>query len=330
MPNFFIRVAGAPFSFRRVTISTTSASVSSVFGFFEDMGAGAFAYTRGAFFMRAKYTRRLSARMSGEESADEPMRPLLVFDNPDKLGTRPSGDDPALPTWPFRLLASGPPGVGKRNLLLNIAFRLRPPPSAIHVVHYDPETSEYEVLEDLGVPMFYYAPEDFPTADNLSNPEPPPLGDTEDPPAALDAETADGGEEAEPPNLGSDPLIIIDEVTDAGLSPGSANRFERLLNYVSSHKNTTVLCSIQSVVNLPAKARRGFNQFVLWPQPDTAATTMAATRAGVPPAELQELFGLCRGRHESIWVDTTQPPGSPWRFRLNMVCPITCDGAAAE
>lgn len=259
-------------------------------------------------------------------------RTLLIFENPDKLGDRPSGIDEAMPRWPFRCVFSGPPGCGKRNLILNLVYRLHPPPSAIHIVHIDPDTTEYSCLEELGVPIYIYSPEDFPTIENIQDPDPAPIGDSEVDPVSLEA--GEGGAAKGPMvdpeavdesvDLGSDPLVIVDEVTSDVLPPAMKSRFERLMNFGSSHKNTSVVCSIQSVVNLPPKVRRGFNNFCLWQQPDTAATTMAATRAGVPPAMLNEMFeGLCVDRlHDSIWVDCTQPPDSPWRFRLNFLTPI--------
>lgn len=269
--------------------------------------------------------------MADDTSGASRPKTLLIFDNPDKMGARPSGVDEAMPKWPFRLLASGPPGCGKRNLILNLIYRLHPPPSAIHICHIDAaDTTEYEVLEDLGVPMFYYQDTDFPSIENITDPEPPVIGDTETGPIELEGGKLAGKEpavELEAPDEGidmaSDPLVIIDEITTDMLSPEGKTRWERLMNYGSSHKNTSVICSIQSCVNIPPKVRRAFNNYVLWKQPDKTATTMAATRAGVPPAMLEEMFdGLCEDPHDSIWVDTTQPPDSPWRFRLNMLTPI--------
>jgi hypothetical protein len=249
--------------------------------------------------------------------AAAPPRALLVFQNPDKLGARASGPDDAMPGWPFRILFSGPPGCGKRNLLLNVVFRLRPLPSSIHVVHYDADTREYEELETLGRPIYYYTPADFPTIDNITNPDPPPIGDTADSPEEDPLQVPED-------NLGSDPLVIIDEVTDDVLPNAEMKqRFERLMNYGSSHRNCSVMCSIQSLVNIPAKCRRGFNHFCLWKQPDETASALAANRAGVPVAMLRELFeGLCTDPHDSIWVDTTKHPDSPWRLRLNFLWPI--------
>jgi DNA polymerase III delta prime subunit len=227
-----------------------------------------------------------------------------------------------MPAWPFRLLLAGPPGVGKRNMLLNLIFRLEPPPTAIHIVHCDPETPEYEELETLGVPMYYWAADDFPSVDEISAPEPAPVGEqvAAEPDEDLVGDVATGAE-------GDAPLVILDEITTEMLNLEGRSRLERLMNFGSTHRNASVCYSIQAVTNVPPKARRAFNQFCLWKQPDEQASTMAATRAGVPPAMLQELFGLCQDRHDSIWIDCDQHPDSPWRFRLNFLTPITATSA---
>ena len=250
-------------------------------------------------------------------------RRLLIFDNPEKKGHRRAGPHEAAPDWPFRLLLAGPPGSGKRNLLLNLIFQLlEPPPSAIHVVHYDPDTIEYNTLEDLGVPIYYYDPKDFITSDNLETPEDPRIGEHSASSSASDSEDPLAAPISG--DWGACPLVIIDEVTDDALPPESKHRLERLLNYCSTHRNTSVIYSIQSALSLPPRARRAFDHFCLWPQPDRSASTMAATRAGIPPGMLQELFGLCTDKHDSIWIDCSRGQDDPYRYRLNMLWPIRC------
>lgn len=221
--------------------------------------------------------------------------------------------------WPFRLLLSGPPGCGKRSLLMNVLDRMDPKPSAYHICHFDPETKEYDELQLHGKPMYYYDPDDFPTTENLTDPEDPPIGSSAD---AEERKTL-----GPDPSLSSRPFVIIDELTSDVLSPESRSRFERLMNYGSTHKNTSVACCIQSVVNLPPRCRRGFSHYVLWEQPDKSASTLAATRSGITPAVLETLFGLCETRFDSIWIDTDQTPDSEWRFRLNVFSPISLEGA---
>jgi len=247
-------------------------------------------------------------------------------------------------------------------MLLNLVFRLSPPPSAVHVCHYDPSTKEYEELETMGVPVYMYSPDDIVTVSNLVNPDEPPIGDSASDPLELEPPPeaprgiaqrsrlpagdnilwsaggpllpfgagipAQPAEEAPPPpenpasTLGACPLVIIDELTSDVLPMTQQMRLERLLNYGSTHKNTSVIASIQNITSIPPKARRGFNQFCLWRSPDENATALAATRAGVPTGMLKELFGLCTDPHDSIWVDTDQPHDSQWRYRLNFLTPI--------
>src|SRR4051812_36553491 len=73
---------------------------------------------------------------------------MLIFKNPDKVGGGASGREDWLPTWPFRMLLTGPPASGKRNALLNVVTRLDPPPDRIIVVHLDKDTKEYDILTD--------------------------------------------------------------------------------------------------------------------------------------------------------------------------------------
>jgi hypothetical protein len=242
---------------------------------------------------------------------DEPSRALIIFKNPDKLITRSSGTTIDMPQWPFRLVCAGPPNSGKGNMLLNLIFQLHPPPSAIHIIHYDPHTTEYNKLEDIGVPIYYYDYNHFIRDEDITEPEIVSTGDIEKDEIISNI------------NFASDPLVIIDEITRDLISNESEMRWERLMNFTSSHRNTTVLCSIQSLVNLPPKVRRAFNQYVLWKQTDKSSNTLAATRAGIPPEMLNELFQLCHDKYDSIWIDCDRSMDDVYRFRLNMSIPIT-------
>lgn len=284
----------------------------------------------------------------GDESAVEGPEPskldprLRIYENPDKVEPRPSGPGPWMPMWPFRALFAGPPGVGKRNMILNLIDRLEPKPSAVHLVHIDPDTVEYDVLQEIGCPIYIYDPSDFPTAENISDPVPVDYEGAPRPEGGGDGESSESerserserSEDTEDEEeiarhlsrvYGTNPLVIVDEVTRDLLSPEQASRFERLVNFVSTHRNCAVITSIQGVTSLPPKVRRAFDNFCLWKQPDSAASVLAANRCGIPPAMLEDLFGLCHDRHESIWVDAAQPPDSEWRYRLCFTTPIRCE-----
>jgi hypothetical protein len=86
------------------------------------------------------------------------------------------------------------------------------------------------------------------------------------------------------------------------------------------------MCSIQSLLNIPPKCRRAFNHFVLWPQTDGEVNKMVARRAGIKPEVLDDLFQACRNKYDNIWVDTDADEGSLWRYRRNLMSPITVSG----
>lgn len=236
-----------------------------------------------------------------------------------------------MPLSTSRILLSGLPGVGKRNLILNMIHKMEPLPSCIHIVHIDPLTSEYDALIQMGIPVLIYSPEEFPTAANIEQPdeEAPaenstdesslPYGMDENNVKSFDSGKADESDDAP---AGS-PLVIVDEITTDQLGKIGSARFERLVNYVCTHRDTTLICSIQSMMNLPAKVRRSFNHFALWRQNDEILNKIIAQRCGIGLDFLELLFGLCQNKYEFIYIDLDEDRESEWRYRLNWLYPIT-------
>lgn len=240
---------------------------------------------------------------------------LVIFPNPEKSNRFKLGDEEFMPMSSSRILLSAMPGCGKRNVILNIIYRMKPKPTHVHLVHCDPSTIEYDCLGDLGIPFSIYSPSEFPTLENIENPNGGELGDPDDEDAEEDADD-------DKPIL-SNPLVIVDECTHDQLGTHGSSRFERMVNHVCTHRNTTLICSIQSLINIPPKARRGFNHLVLWKQADKSVNQMAAVRAGVPYDMLCDLFELLKTKYDFIWIDLDQDIDNPWRFRLNMISPIS-------
>lgn len=240
---------------------------------------------------------------------------LVIFPNPEKAGRVRLGKGEYMPNVTSRILLSGPPGSGKRNLILNLISRMVPPPSMCHVVHCDPDTIEYDILADWGIPFHLYTANDFPTIDNIDNPN-----DDEPAPDTADDALKDPPDEPAEKPVGSgvlaNPLVVVDEITDDALGKVGQHRFERLVNHVCTHRNATLMCSIQSASSIPAKVRRGFNHYIVWPQPDRALDEIIAKRAGVPSDMLNDLFGLLRDPKEFVWIDMDSPPDSEWRYRV--------------
>lgn len=235
---------------------------------------------------------------------------LLIFANPEKKQLTRIGPGEFMPFSCSRILLSGPPGSGKRNIILNIIHRMDPKPKAIHIVHCDSDTTEYNCLAEKHDKIYLYEPTDFPTIDNIMNPG---ESDSED-----DIEESESEEDTRPN------LVIVDEITSGNLDKKGAHRFERLVNHIATHKNTIVMCSIQSLLNLPAKVRRAFNFMILWKQPDEGLNVMISKRSGIKREFLDVLFGLCKDKHDSITIDLDADPTSQWRYRLNLLYPINC------
>ena len=227
---------------------------------------------------------------------------MMIYPNPEKKGAVRLGLDEFMPMVTSRILFSGPPGVGKRNAMLNLVARIVPPPSRVHLVHHDPTTEEYDILGEWGIPVTMYSPDDFPTLKNIEELD---SDDDEDSYKAL-----------------RNPLVIVDEVTADILGKKGCSRFERMVNHACTHRNTTLLCSIQSAASIPAIVRRGFNHFVLWKQPDEMLNKILARRTSVSPETMSDLFMLIKDPHEFIWIDLDSPIDSDWRYRLGMMNPI--------
>lgn len=275
---------------------------------------------------------------------------VIIFKNPDKKTKVKIGPGDYMPYNGSRILMSGPPNSGKRNLILNIIWRMKPKPSAIHLCHCDPYTEEYDVITEMGIPLFSYGAEDFPTRDNILNPidlpdrspdnpgsQDIPLEDTElendtnnEEIPLVTGDTDEIDEEIDEimqrnKQLALNPLCIIDEITHDTLSPVGRARFERLINQVATHCNCTTICSIQSLLNISPKVRRGFNHYVLWKQYDKMLNQLVAQRSSIEPDILDDLFKLCSDKFDFIWIDLDAPMDSQWRYRLNYLYPIAFD-----
>lgn len=269
--------------------------------------------------------KQTSSKDAGIDNASGNDDGIIVFPNPEKKARFRLGLEEYMPMSSSRILLSGRPGSGKRNVILNILHRMKPAPSVVHLVHCDPSTIEYNCINEAGIPLIVYSADNFPTLENIDHP------DIVEQPRAEESESSseDSGCVAsrcsEEPTPLQNPLVIVDEITSDQLGKIGASRFERLVNHIATHRNTTVICSIQSMLNIPPKARRAFNHFALWKQADKAVDQMAASRSGIPPDVLRDMFELCRNPHDFIWVDADSGHDSPWRYRLNFISPITIE-----
>lgn len=247
---------------------------------------------------------------------------MVIYPNPEKKGPVRLGLEEYMPLVTSRILFSGPPGSGKRNAILNLVRRMIPPPSICHLVHHDPNTEEYDILGEWGIPVLTYGPHDFPTLKNIEDPYDTKDGKGVKKEDNSEVEESSSDDEQPTKDVLSNPLVIVDEVTAELLGKKGCSRFERMVNHACTHRNTTLLCSIQSAASIPPIVRRGFNHFVLWKQPDEMLNKILARRTSITPAILNDLFGLLYDPREFIWIDLDSPIDSDWRYRVGMMSPI--------
>jgi hypothetical protein len=206
---------------------------------------------------------------------------LIAIPNADKAfheKWKPGRDMLDIP-HPYRGVVLGPPNSGKSTVCKNILLRARPPFIKVHIIHCDGGyTQEYK---DLG--------------DNV-------IMETEIP-----APSDWKGDQKT--------LVIIDDLAFKQMNKTQLHNVGRLFGYVSTHKNISVLLCQQDPFDVPVIVRRCSNLWVLYRMDDLDALSTVARKTGLSRANYRELFDLCRGPHDSIWIDKTAH--SPAPLRLN-------------
>lgn len=240
----------------------------------------------------------------------------IIYENPEKEPPYRLGKGEYMPFNTTRLLMSALPGSGKRSLALNLIFEMDPKPKKIMIVHHDTDTIEYDILGNIGCPIEFYDVSNFPTKENLI------IDDSEE----SDSEKSDSEKSHDMEQLHDSTangyVLIIDEITADSLDKTNRARFERAINWMATHMNVFIICSIQSLMSIPVKARRGFSMFAIWKQNDDMLNTLTAQKAGVSVDMLKSMFSLLHTRYEFITVDTMRSADDPFRFAFCLKSPI--------
>jgi ABC-type cobalamin/Fe3+-siderophores transport system ATPase subunit len=180
---------------------------------------------------------------------------------------------------PFRGVLLGPPNSGKSTIAKNILLRQNPPFKEVVIIHCDSEyTKEYDDLgESVKLLSSIPAPEEW-----------------------------EGIEKT---------LVILDDLEFKGMSKDQKRNLDRLVGYVSTHKQISVLLCAQDAFQVPPIVRRCSNLFILWKSHDLDSMAIVARKSGLTSNELKELFKLCKDKKDSIWIDMTDK--TPYPLRLN-------------
>ena len=190
--------------------------------------------------------------------------------------------------WAYRGVLTGPPNSGKSTIVKNLVMKARPYYTKVMVVHYamDEEgdgCDDYAEFED---------DEGFSVVPLSSLPDPRKINPKKE-----------------------KFMLILEDIPMAHLTKIEKQKLDRLYGYSSSHRGVTVLTCAQNSFDVPVGARRCSNLFILWAQPDLMALALMAGRTGYKVEDFRKLFKLCKGRHDSIWIDLTE--NSPAPLRLN-------------
>lgn len=190
-------------------------------------------------------------------------------------------DDPLNFPHPFRAVIFGPPNsTGKTTITKNIILRQEPPFKKLYVVHIDGNyTKEYEDVEA-----------------ELLDKIPPPNS------PLFDGKTKT--------------MVVLEDLEYKFKDKKQLQNLDRLMGYVSTHKNVSVCILSQDAFNLPPAARRMANLWILGKARDYDSFRCIARKCSLDHATFEYLFNkYVKKEHDTIWIDYTK--NSPYPLRLN-------------
>ena len=178
---------------------------------------------------------------------------------------------------PFRAVIVSLPNCGKTTIVKNILLRQDPPFKKLLIVHIDGDyTEEYFDVQ----PTKYL--------DEIPPPNSP---------------TFDGKEKT---------LIILEDLEYKFMKRHELKNLDRLMGYVSTHKNVSVCILSQDFYNLPPSVRRMANIWILGKYNDLDSLYMIARKSNIP--NFKELFNEhVKGCHDYLWIDNTKDSPAPLR-----------------
>ena len=167
----------------------------------------------------------------------------------------------------FRLVAIGPPNVGKSTTFQNLVLHQSPAfGKKIIVWHCDAETKEWASVCDSVVTECPHIEDFDPDVKNC---------------------------------------CIIDDIALKSLDRDERMRLDRLCGSWSTHRSISIMISAQQSNQLPASIRRMMSVFCLWKSVDLLSLRDLAIKCGVEPTELAALMRLLEKPTDSLCIDLT-------------------------
>ena len=212
---------------------------------------------------------------------------VVVIKNADKgawveTWDKPKHRSPGHLPHSFRLLALGPPGVGKTNYLKNIFLKTQSSSKKfqrLYIVTCDLSSREWLDCEPTEI------------MDHM-----PDISLFED---------------------GIMTMICIDDYEFEKCSKEEMRKLTTLFRMISTHKNVSVMLSYQSFFHVPSICRKTANVFILYKPKSDGELQTIANRVGI---KFDVLYGLfkkhCSNPHDHIMVDFTT--NSPYPLRKNI------------
>jgi hypothetical protein len=106
------------------------------------------------------------------------------------------------------------------------------------------------------------------------------------------------------------------------LNKEQKHNLDRLMAYVSTHKNVSVLIALQDPYNVFPAIRRMANVWIMG-KLDIQSIMDLMNKLGFNAVKTKELFSLLKGPHDTLWIDKTK--NTPYPIRLNGYTPIEFD-----
>ena len=112
-------------------------------------------------------------------------------------------------------------------------------------------------------------------------------------------------------------LVIIDDVEYSDLNKEQQARMNKLVRYVSSHKNVTCYFTHQNFFSLPSLIRKLCNVFIIFKPRSTMELKLISNRIGMKPSDIDYIFeNICDQYRDSLCVDLTY--NTPAKLRKNI------------
>jgi len=210
---------------------------------------------------------------------------LIPLNNPDKFFHEKVDDlDFSNISHPARLILCANPNTGKTMVILNLLLHKKPPFDKIYLIHNDPTTKEYdmidcEILEEI-----------------------PPIEE-------IDKTIKN--------------LIIIEDIDYKAMNKEQKSLLDRYFGRFSTHCNVSIWLTAQDAISIPPTIRRMASHVILGRSNDINHMSILSSRFGLSGRELKNIFDTyMKDRHDTLIIDSTRP-NARYRKNIFNVLPIS-------